>query len=276
MKFRLDAGVELDLVTPSELKDAFTSHNRGWFEEMAAGVKHLSLPLASQVPVAGTVQIGAMIQPDGPILGPRQGYVWALERVTVAGLKTGDTVQLWRSSLGFERLLATLTPPPSANRAVGGLWGAFLAGAAGSVTIPNTYAYLTGFDLTTDEPAANVTSVVTAAAGASFFTYDLIQNAVGGGLLQVRFPAPGLSVGAAGGTVAIAATAGGAAGNINAYGSGTTGVSATWTPSGRAPILHPGESLIVTGTALSTTDRVYVSGEAIEVPGPKIWKLLGA
>jgi hypothetical protein len=276
MKIRLDAGVEMDLLSPDEFSKGLEAHNRSWFEEMAAGVKHLSLPLASAVPAAGAVSIGASVQPDGTIIGPREGYVWSLERITVSGLKTGDTVQLWKSSLGMERLLATLTPPPSANRAVGGLWGVFLAGAAGGVTLPNTYAYLTGFDVTTDEPVANVTSVVTAAAGASFFTYDMVQNAVGGGLLQVRYPLPGISVGAAGATVAVAATVGGAAGNINVYGAGGVGMSATWTPSSRAPFLRPGETLIVTGTGLLTTDRVFVSGEAIEVPGPKIWKLLGA
>jgi len=40
-------------------------------------------------------------------------------------------------------------------------------------------------------------------------------------------------------------------------------------------ILKPGDFLRVTGAALTTTAQVEVYGEAISVPGPLMWKILG-
>lgn len=274
MKIKLDVGAELDLLSPGEYKDGLESLNRTWFEEMGRGLKHIRFMTHATV-TAGAFAVGAPLQPDGQLLGPREGFVWSVDRITVSGLATGDTVRLWRNGNQLHQLIDTLTPNPNANGVVGGLWGAFGAGLAGAVAIPLTYAYVTGFDVTTAIPAAPpIPSVVTAAIGASFYTYDFIQTA-NGGLLQVRYPAPGISIGPAGpSTVAIGVAAGGAAGNINVYGSGMRGISATYRAPNHGTILHPGETLVVTGGGLTDVGPVYVTGDIIEAPGPMIWKLI--
>jgi hypothetical protein len=51
---------------------------------------------------------------------------------------------------------------------------------------------------------------------------------------------------------------------------GTTG---TYSPGSQGLILTPGDVLGLTGSALTATGEIRVSGEGVSVPGPFMWKL---
>lgn len=47
-----------------------------------------------------------------------------------------------------------------------------------------------------------------------------------------------------------------------------------YTPGSQGLILKPGDTLAISGTGLAATGEIRVTGEAITVPGPLMWKLL--
>jgi hypothetical protein len=95
VKFKINAGAEFDTLTKSELDDGLKSFHTSWFQEMARGLKPMRFP-AVLAPIAG----GKIAAPAAGVgdLGPNPGFAWALQRITVFGLASGDTVQIFRNS----------------------------------------------------------------------------------------------------------------------------------------------------------------------------------
>lgn len=155
-KIKLEIGAELDVLNSGELAKGLGESQASWFRELARGLKVIRFPQPLRaVPSGGVISIGGDAA-DANQLGPREGFVWMVQRISVFGDQTTDTVQLFR--------------------------------------------------------------------GSEFIT---------------RIPL-------------------------------TTG---SFSPGSHALLLHPGELLKVTGTGL-TSASITVAGEAIEAPGPMLWKLL--
>lgn len=95
-KVKLQLGAELDLLNKQEMGELLTKHD-SWQREAAFGLRHQDLPRMIGTPNAGTLNLGAN-QPDQPTCGPKSGWYWAVKRVSVDGLATGDAVKLYKDT----------------------------------------------------------------------------------------------------------------------------------------------------------------------------------
>ena len=70
------------------------------------GIKYFRLPLLYATPASGTVVLGqswAGQSYTGQIIGPNQGYVWSIRRLSANGLGTGtapDILNVYRNGTG--------------------------------------------------------------------------------------------------------------------------------------------------------------------------------
>lgn len=82
MKAKLQAGMELDLLSKAEVAEVLTEARASWQKEIARGVRFRSF--SSVATVAGGVwSIGAAAGVDQ--LGPREGFIWSVTRIAVSG-----------------------------------------------------------------------------------------------------------------------------------------------------------------------------------------------
>jgi len=95
MKTRLRLDAELDLLNKDELA-AELDKASNWERQAAFGLKHMALPNMSGTVSGAAVTIGGS-QPDQPIVGPKAGWVWKVERVSVYGIAgTTDYLELYK------------------------------------------------------------------------------------------------------------------------------------------------------------------------------------
>lgn len=115
MKFKINAGVDIETATPGEVAGMLDSSQQSWFAEMARGLKHFEFVLT------GTVTAGAVVIGDLDA-GPRQGFVWAVRRLSVDQLGDGDSLSIYRAPASPSRFVDVLTPSrPSVKPAATGL-----------------------------------------------------------------------------------------------------------------------------------------------------------
>lgn len=84
MKTKLQAGAELDLITKDEMKDVLRTVTQDWFNQVARGDRYRRFSATGTV-AAGELTIGGAEQLDS-VLGPAEGFVWAVKRIAVYGL----------------------------------------------------------------------------------------------------------------------------------------------------------------------------------------------
>lgn len=95
MKFKMDFGAEIDVLTKDELDQSLAAAARVWYERYR-GVKLRRIPLLTAVPAGGAVNSAG-----GVACGPEQGYAWTLRELNVEGLTAGttpDVVNIYRGS----------------------------------------------------------------------------------------------------------------------------------------------------------------------------------
>jgi len=102
VKFKINAGVDIETATPGEVAGMLDSQQQSWFAEMARGLKHFEFVLT------GAVTAGAVDMVDTQS-GPRPGFVWAVRRLAVDQLGTGDTLRVYRAPAGPTRYVGALT-----------------------------------------------------------------------------------------------------------------------------------------------------------------------
>jgi hypothetical protein len=95
-KVRLELGAELDLLNKDELSDALAKHD-AWLHDAAFGVRQQDLPRMYGIPSDGSLALG-YDQPDGTYCGPRPGWRWAVHRISVDGLASGDQVKIYNQT----------------------------------------------------------------------------------------------------------------------------------------------------------------------------------
>jgi hypothetical protein len=106
VKFKLTGGAEIDLFTADEARTVVRDELAGWHREITRGVKWRTFS-------GQTVNNGAawtMADPNAEALGPREGFVWAVTRLTVSGggvVAGTDTYTLAVNELTPSRLVET-------------------------------------------------------------------------------------------------------------------------------------------------------------------------
>jgi len=96
VKSTLELGSHIDTLDSTELREELANHAQARFQQFARGVKYLRFgpfgvrATSSAFTIDGT-QIG---------IGPREGFLWSIRRMTVSGLVSGstpDACQLFRN-----------------------------------------------------------------------------------------------------------------------------------------------------------------------------------
>lgn len=80
MKVKIQAGAELDTVSPAELREEMRQFKESWFSEIAKGDKYKRI-MANTISdsnqdfsIGGSAAVGAY-------LGPAEGFVWSVKRL---------------------------------------------------------------------------------------------------------------------------------------------------------------------------------------------------
>lgn len=99
MKFKIDFGTEIDLLTQGELDASLARHGDALERSRVRGIRYRRLPLLQGVAAGGVLTLGATT----PTVGPDSGFAWSLRRVVITGLTAGatpDVVNLYRNGGG--------------------------------------------------------------------------------------------------------------------------------------------------------------------------------
>lgn len=96
---KLELGATIDTATKDEIRDVLDKRDAAR-RRSAIGFKVMDFPLMSGTISAGAITLGGD-QPDQIVCGPTQGFAWAVHRISVLGLATNDTLQLYKGSNRF-------------------------------------------------------------------------------------------------------------------------------------------------------------------------------
>lgn len=91
MKFKINAGAEIDVITKGEMDDALKNFGTSWVQELARGDRYRDIRGAGTI-TATAVSIGG--DRDDVNLGPSQGYVWSVKRLAVIASTVDDVAKL--------------------------------------------------------------------------------------------------------------------------------------------------------------------------------------
>lgn len=86
METKLAAGQTINTLTKDEFKDAMDTVTRDWFNQVSRGDRYRRFSGEGTV-AAGLLEIGGPSALDAN-LGPKDGFVWAVQRIAVKGLTT--------------------------------------------------------------------------------------------------------------------------------------------------------------------------------------------
>ena len=104
MKVKIEAGAELDVLTSGELRAELDKAAASWRAELARGVTFRRASVNASPSGAGTWQI---TEPRDS-LGPREGFVWALTRLSAFGSawdQGTDTFSLYTNDVNPSQLV---------------------------------------------------------------------------------------------------------------------------------------------------------------------------
>ncbi len=104
-KSQLSANSVIETLNQEELSQALTKQTTTWFQEQARGFTTARFAAISTI-VSQNVQVPAH---DDEVFGPDQGYVWAVQRVTVSGLISNDSLAIYRSAISPMNLLGSVS-----------------------------------------------------------------------------------------------------------------------------------------------------------------------
>lgn len=100
-KTKLNANSTIDTLTQDELRVHLDRTVKDWFQEEARGFT------TAPITAIGSVTGGVVALPTAGAnkIGPAGGFAWRVDRLTVVGLATGDTITVMRD----EEVIDTLT-----------------------------------------------------------------------------------------------------------------------------------------------------------------------
>jgi hypothetical protein len=282
MKYEIKLGAHVDILNKDELHREMQLQTDRLIA-IDRGLKHMEFS-ATGVVTAGAVTIpsgnpNVVTQQQIPIIGPEDGFVWALQRVTIDGLtiNTGDSLIGPANTVtdpGAGATIATvsgLTPgiPYSLS------WTVSLSGTVTSADADNMELTGTGLGatdvaiypgtvgnypqqtITVISPTASISvKAIAAASGASaVYGASLVATPLSG-TSQDRITIYKNSV----------------AGSNHLF--SVNSLQEFWHGGSRGVVLLGGTTLIAAGSGLISTGTLTMSGEAVSVPAEMIGKIL--
>lgn len=107
--FKLKANESVDLLNSAELDASLSNHlnetTKTWFQEMARGFSTARF-FATGVPVGNTITLPS---PGAAQVGPSAGFAWAVQRISVQGLTSADSIQIYRNSVSPMNFIGNVT-----------------------------------------------------------------------------------------------------------------------------------------------------------------------
>lgn len=95
MKFKIQAGAEIDVATRDEVRQEIAAVRSSWMAEVAKGDRFVSFSGFADI-TAGEVLIGA----TGEAIGPQPGFVWSVTRLALTNYDpTTDAVAIYRGDV---------------------------------------------------------------------------------------------------------------------------------------------------------------------------------
>lgn len=95
MKFKVNAGVDIEVATPREVRDIVDSVRTSWTAEVAKGDRFVRFSAYGDVAAAGVV-IGGSGEP----IGPQPGFVWSVRRIALTNYSpTTDDLALYHGDV---------------------------------------------------------------------------------------------------------------------------------------------------------------------------------
>ena len=88
METTLKAGAKLDMLNKDELRAVLKTVTQDWFNQVARGDRYRRFSAEGTI-AGGALTIGGPEARDN-VLGPKEGFVWAVKRVALYGLTTYD------------------------------------------------------------------------------------------------------------------------------------------------------------------------------------------
>lgn len=124
-KYEFKLGAYMDLLDKNELERALEKQTEALIVD-ARGVKHFyfsaqGLIASGAVAIPGPNSSVTEAQLQQPNLGPEDGYVWAIQRVTIDGLTVNtDVITFYRNIASPNNHLYSVSMPPLESRHPGG------------------------------------------------------------------------------------------------------------------------------------------------------------
>lgn len=88
MEATINAGVKVDFATPREVRDIVSGELASWRAELARGTRYRHPGSQAAASGAGALALGG----GSDQLGPLEGFVWAVTRITVTGLGAAEVI----------------------------------------------------------------------------------------------------------------------------------------------------------------------------------------
>lgn len=106
MKFKIQAGAEIEVMTPAEMR----SELGAWLGEIRRGVKFVRRSMFD------TVDNGAVTMGPEQGLGPEPGFTWAVTRINVTGLQNAEIQPVTINDDSFHNLVGMFGAGTAATR----------------------------------------------------------------------------------------------------------------------------------------------------------------
>jgi len=100
MRTTLELGGQLETLTADELDATLSRHAQQWMQNAARSVKYTRFGPAGAAVASSAVTFDGTGNGQNATTGPREGFVWGIKRLAVAGLTSGttpDVVNLYRN-----------------------------------------------------------------------------------------------------------------------------------------------------------------------------------
>jgi hypothetical protein len=139
----LKAGAKIDVLNRKELTDVLDATKKDWFSQVARGDRYRLFSASADID-SGDVELGGATWRDSQ-LGPAEGFVWAVQRIAVAGLTTTTGTPLVATTEPVDLFLNDSGPSSLVRPAITG-YAAF--GEHELVLYPGSTLLVVGTDLT--------------------------------------------------------------------------------------------------------------------------------
>lgn len=91
MRSTLELGAQLDTLDRGELRSELAAHAQERYQQFARGIKYLRFGPFTTPIASNAFSLDGTGAGQNRSIGPREGFIWSVRRITVTGLTTGTT-----------------------------------------------------------------------------------------------------------------------------------------------------------------------------------------